>query len=330
MTIKSIVQILTRILRWSPLLFLGIVAIIFAGLSPRFFTIGNIQAILVQSSWLAIVALGMNFVLLTAGVDLSVGATMYLAAVAVSLIVPAAPIWIVVLVAALVGAIFGGANGLFVVRLGIPPFVATLATAFVGRGLGLFFSANHVLNAGDHLAAVGREFWLGVPVVIWFAVAGALVSLTLMRALEFGSFVRAIGADHEGARRAGVPITRVTWSVYVLAGAFAGVGGLISLAQTASVSPAFGLNAEFLAIAAAVLGGTSLFGGRGSVWGPIVGVVLITTVQDGMALINANPYAYPVTTGIVIFIAVALDSLRSRLNTRVERKRIRVVEPVSA
>jgi len=330
MKTESTIQVLNRTLRWSPLLFLGLVAIVFANLSPRFFTISNLQAILVQSSWLALVALGMNFVLLTAGVDLSVGAIMYVAAVTVSLAVPAAPIWVVVPVALLVGAVFGGANGWLVVRLGIPPFIATLATAFIGRGLGLFFSENHVLDAGVRLAAVGRESWLGCPVVIWFAAAGALVSLTLMRALEFGSFVRAIGADHEGARRVGVPIARVTWSVYALAGAFAGIGGLISLAQTASVSPAFGLNAEFLAIAAAVLGGTSLFGGRGSIWGPIVGVVLITTVQNGMALISANPYAYPVTTGIVIFIAVALDSLRSRLTARVERKRIRMVEPVSA
>ncbi len=330
MKTESTVQMLNRILRWSPLLFLGVVAIFFANLSPRFFTINNLQAILVQSSWLALVALGMNFVLLTAGVDLSVGAIMYLAAVTVSLAAPAAPVWVVVPAALLVGTVFGGANGLLVVRLGIPPFIATLATAFIGRGLGLFISENHVLDAGVRLAAVGRESWLGVPVVIWFAAAGALVSLTLMRALEFGSFVRAIGADPEGARRVGVPIARVTWSVYALAGAFAGLGGLISLAQTASVSPAFGMNAEFLAIAAAVLGGTSLFGGRGSIWGPIVGVVLITTVQNGMALISANPYAYPVTTGIVIFIAVALDSLRSRLTARVERKRIRMVEPVSA
>jgi len=330
MKTESIVQILNRVLRWSPLLFLCVVAIVFTILTRRFFTISNIQAIFVQSSWLALVALGMNFVLLTAGVDLSVGAIMYLAAVTVSLAVPSAPVWVVVLVAMLVGAVFGSANGLFIVRLGIPPFIATLATAFIGRGLGLFFSAAQALDAGARLAAVGRGSWLGIPVVIWFAAAGLLVSLTLMRALEFGSFVQAIGADHEGARRAGVPITRVTWSVYVLAGAFAGIGGLISLAQTASVSPAFGLNAEFLAISAAVLGGTSLFGGRGNVWGPIVGVVLITTVQDGMALINANPYAYPVTTGIVIFIAVALDSLRSSLTARVERKRIRALEPASA
>jgi len=330
MKTESIVQILNRILRWSPLLFLCVVAIVFTILSRQFFTISNIQAILVQSSWLALVALGMNFVLLTAGVDLSVGAIMYFAAVTVSLAVPAASVWVVVLVAMLVGAVFGGANGLFIVRLGIPPFIATLATAFIGRGLGLFFSGTQALYAGARLATVGRESWLGIPAVIWFAAAGLLVSLALMRALEFGSFVRAIGADHEGSRRAGVPIARVTWSVYVLAGAFAGIGGLISLAQTASVSPAFGLNAEFLAISAAVLGGTSLFGGRGSVWGPIVGVVLITIVQDGMALINANPYAYPVTTGIVIFIAVALDCLRSSLTTRVERKQIRVVEPASA
>lgn len=329
MKTESVLRRLNGILELSPLLFLAVVAIIFSDMAPQFFMIDNLKAIIEQSSWLLLVTLGMNFVLLTAGVDLSSGAIMYLAAVTVSLAVPAAPVWVVVLVSLLIGLVFGGANGWLVVRLGIPPFIATLATAFIGRGLGMLFSGMRALDAGSSLSAMGRGSWLGIPLVIWAAVAGTSVCVILMRALEFGSFVRAVGEDHEGARRVGVPIVRVTWSAYALAGAFAGIAGLLSLAQTASVSPAFGSNVAFLAIAAAVLGGTSLFGGRGNIWGPIAGVILITTVRDGMAFIGANPYAYPVTTGVVIFIAVALDSVRSRLTARVERRRIRAIEALT-
>src|SRR6202022_20690 len=110
---------------------------------------------------------------------------------------------------------------------------------------------------------------------------------------------------------AGVPTYAATFSVYVLCGAFAGLAGFISLSQTSAASGAFGQNAEFLGIAAAVLGGTSLFGGRGSLSAPLVGAVLITTVQNGLVMINANPYAYPVITGTVIFVAALLDSMRS-------------------
>jgi ribose transport system permease protein len=115
----------------------------------------------------------------------------------------------------------------------------------------------------------------------------------------------------------------VTFGVYILCGAFAGLGGFISLSQTSAASGAFGQNAEFLAIAAAVLGGTSLFGGRGNAWSPVIGAILISTVQNGLVLIDANPYAYPVITGSVIFIAALLDSGRLTLQARLERRRTR-------
>ncbi len=144
----------------------------------------------------------------------------------------------------------------------------------------------------------------------------------------YGAAIRSIGADAESARRVGVPVQRVKCLAYALCGATAGVGGFISLSQTSAASGAFGQNTEFLSIAAAVLGGTSLFGGRGSVWAPVIGAILIMTVQNGLGLIDANPYAYPVITGCVIFAAAILDSVRSRLRERLERRPIRL-EPVA-
>jgi ribose transport system permease protein len=143
----------------------------------------------------------------------------------------------------------------------------------------------------------------------------------------FGPSIRSVGSDSEGARRAGVPTLSLTWCVYILSGAFAGFGGFISLSQTSAATAAFGHGAEFVSIAAAVLGGTSLFGGHGSFWAPTVGAVLIVTVQNGLVMINANPYAYPVITGTVIFLAALLDSIRSALVARLRRSQVYKEEP---
>jgi ribose transport system permease protein len=310
-------------LRWTPLAIFVLLIAGFGALSPRFLTVDNLGAILVQSSWLMVVALGVTFVLLTAGVDLSVGSTMYLAAIAVGLGLPDAPVWTCLLAAPLVGAAFGLINGSLIVRLGIPAFIVTLAMIFVGRGIGLYFSSTRIVYASTPVADFGRASLLGIPVPLWLAAGAVGVGWIALNRTAFGPYLRSIGADADGARRAGVPIRVVTLSVYVLCGAMAGLGGFISLSQTSAASGAFGQNAEFLAIAAAVLGGTSLFGGRGNLWAPVIGAVLIMTVQNGLVMINANPYAYPVITGAVILIAALFDSFRSRAQARLERRAIR-------
>lgn len=312
-----------HLLQWIPVALFAVLITIFASLSPRFLSIDNLGAILVQSSWLMVVALGVNFVLLSAGVDLSVGSVMYLAAVAVGMGLQHAPIWLCALSAVIAGAIFGALNASLVVRLGLPSFIVTLALLFVGRGLGLFFSSTRIVYASTAVADFGRAQYGSIPSSLWLAGIAVAAAWLLLNGTAFGTYLRSIGADAEGARRAGVPTGRVTWSVYVLSGAFAGLGGFISLSQTSAASGAFGQNAEFLAIAAAVLGGTSLFGGRGHFWAPIIGAALIMTVQNGLVMINANPYAYPVITGAVIFLAALLDSIRSSLQKRLERRVIR-------
>src|ERR1700722_13176481 len=311
------------LLQWTPVVLFILLIASFAALSPRFLSLENLGAILVQSSWLMVVALGVNFVLLGAGVDLSVGSVMYLAAVSVGMGMQHAPGGACALSAVATGAVFGALNGSLVVRLGLPSFVVTLALLFVGRGLGLFFSSTRIVFASTAIADFGREHVWKVPTPLWIAATAVLVEWLLLNQTAFGPYLRSIGADAEGAERAGVPTRWVTWNVYILSGAFAGLGGFISLSQTSAASGAFGQNAEFLAIAAAVLGGTSLFGGRGHLWAPVVGAALIITVQNGLVMINANPYAYPVITGAVIFLAALLDSIRSHLQRKVDRRVIR-------
>jgi ribose transport system permease protein len=306
-----------------PWLFLAVVVAAFGSLSARFLTVGNLAAILVQSSWLIVVALGMNFALLSSNVDLSVGAGMYLSAVVIGIALPAGPLWLDLLVAILVGCALGAFNGLFVVKLRLPSFIVTLASTFIARGLGLYLSSTKIVFAASGVAELGRDKLLGVSVSLIFASIAFFCAWLLLCETKLGLYIRSIGADEEGARKAGVPADAATWTVFVICGGFAGFGGFILLSQTSAASAAFGQNAEFLAIAAAVLGGTSLFGGRGTLVAPIIGGILITTVQNGLAVINANPYAYPVIVGFVIFLAALLDRVRSWLSVLAARRGVR-------
>ena len=205
-----------RLLRWAPLAIFVLLIGLFAVLSPRFLTAQNLSAILVQSSWLVVVALGMNFVLLSAGVDLSVGAVMYLAAVAIGMGLPNAPVWICLLSSLIVGGLFGAVNASLVVRLGLPAFIVTLALLFVGRGLGLFFSSTRIVYANTAMADLGRASKGHIPVPLWIVGAAIAVSWLLLNRTALGPYARSVGADTEGARRAGVPVKAVKWSVYAL------------------------------------------------------------------------------------------------------------------
>lgn len=302
---------MTRLVtRWPAL---GLLVLVMAGFSlgsPRFLEVPNLVNIAVQSASLGILATGMTFVLLTAGIDLSVGSLMFVsAALAGKLVVgggslPAA--FAVVVVAGLIG---GALNGIAVTRLGIKPFVVTLSTLYIGRGFALWLTETRALNLPDSLLTVGSARLAGIPVPV-VAVALVLVGahLTLERT-AFGRHLYAVGADPEAARRAGLPVRRLILSAYALCGLLAALGGAVAVAQLGAVSPTFGRDREFAAISAAVLGGVSLFGGRGSVLpGVLLGALLMQTVENGLVIVNADPYLYPMVLAAVIFVAVLLDS----------------------
>ena len=315
-------KVAKALLRAAPILLLALVWLGFGAMSRQSLSLTRFVEILVQSSWLTVLALGMSFVLLAAGVDLSVGSAMYLAAVAVGMEPAATPLWLNIVTALLVGAIFGACNGYFIARLKLPAFVVTLSTLFIARGLGLLLSSTRMVYPSAAVAQFGRTTVLGILAPAWIALIAIGCAWVIQSRTPFGVYIRSIGGDGEGARRAGVPMSAVTWGVYILCGTLAGLASFILLSETAAASSAYGQNAEFLAIAAAVLGGTSLFGGRGSLWAPIIGAILITSVQNGLAIMNANPYVYPVITGAIIFIAAMVDTGRLTLIKRLERRRI--------
>jgi ribose transport system permease protein len=311
------------LLRATPAIMFLVILVLFSLLSPRFLSPQNFANILTQSAYMAVMAIGMTFVLLIAGVDLSIGAAMYVSAAILILYFPSLPGLASILVMACLGAVFGAINATFIVKLKVIPFVVTIATLYVGRGLALYLSSTRTILAPQTVLSFGEGAWLGVSYAIWTLAILFVIALWIERWTPFGRYLYAMGADFDGARKAGIPVWGMSFAVYVLCGTFAGVGGFISLSQTAAASTFFGYGLEFPVIAAAVLGGTSLFGGRGSVIGSVFGAVLIQTVQNGLVLLNVNPYVYPLVISGIIFIAVLLDSQRTRLLTRLTRRLIR-------
>ena len=311
------------ILQNAPYILFVLLLIVFGLMSDRFFAIANFRNIIIQAAPIAILAIGMTFVLLTAQIDLSVGGSMYLTASVLALYLTGLP-WPVGLAAVLVmGGVIGAVNGAVVTRFGIASFIVTLAMLFILRGVAMYLSNTRTLMFEDQILTLNRATVLGVPSAIFAFLVVFAIAWIILHQTPFGRQVYAVGGDPEAARKAGLPVGRIVFFCFVIAGICAGVGGFVSITQIGAVGPKYGDQIEFAAIAAAVLGGVSLFGGRGSVSGTVFGAILIKSVQNGLNIINADPYIYPLVTAGIIFLAVAIDGLRTRIIERLERRTIR-------
>ncbi len=321
---RSAARLRLLALQNAPVLMFLVLVVVFASLSPRFLTPVNFINIVNQAAHIGIIATGMTFVLLVAGIDLSVGANMYASCIVVALYMKGwNPAFGFMAVAAL-GLVFGAFNGLMIVRLRVPAFITTLSTLFIGRAIALYLSDVKMIMFGKEILRLGRADWLGVPPAIWIFATVVLIAWVTLRLTTFGRQVYAVGADPEAAAKAGIPVRRILFAVYCICGVCAGIGGLVSASQVAAAASTFGFNKEFPVIAATVLGGTSLFGGRGGVIGTVFGAILIQTVENGLVMTNADPYVYPLIISAIIFIAVLVDSVRTGILERLERRTIRV------
>jgi ribose transport system permease protein len=312
-------------LRGAPWLLYALVVVIFACLSPKFLAADNFVNVLVQSAPIAIVAVGMTFVLLTAGIDLSVGSVIFLAgATGGSLVVRAGwPVGAALGAMAVVGLACGVANGWLITRVRLSPFIVTLAMLFIARGLGLWITETRAINLPETFLqfAAARLMWIPVPV--WMLAGTVAVAQFTLSYTPFGRQLYAVGHDPVAAQKAGLAVDRIQLAVYLISATAAAVGGMIVLAQLAAVSPNMGQGRELDVIAAAVLGGASLFGGRGTAVGAVLGALLIETVRNGLNLVDADPYIYPLITGAIIFLAVLLDSVAHQQMVRLTRRKIR-------
>lgn len=314
------------LLRNMPLVLLLLVFIAFSLAEPRFFAVQTVVNIARQASYVGILAVGMTFVLLTAGIDLSVGAIAYLSAVLVSKFLhgQAMPVWAIALLMVAIGLGCGLLNGAAYSLLRITPFIITLAAMGVFRGYALGVSQSQEANFPAGLAALGNTNILGIPLPILIFVVVAVVAHIVLTSTTYGRQLYAVGHDQEAAERAGIRTRRLLISVYLIMGGLAGLAAFVAVIQLGTIVPSFGTGDEFEAIAAAVLGGASLFGGRGSIFpGTVAGTLLVQMIAVGLVFTRVDLYMTPMISAGVIFLAVLLDTVRTRLLTRLARHQIR-------
>jgi ribose/xylose/arabinose/galactoside ABC-type transport system permease subunit len=306
----------TILREYGIILAFAVEVIVFSAVSDHFFSVSNLANVTLQTSVLAITAAGMTFVILSAGIDLSVGSLVAASGVVCALLlklpVPAGPAIVLGIGGALVvGVVSGALSGLFIARFAITPFIATLAMMTIWRGAAyLLVGGRPVWDLPAAFDFLGSGRLLGVPfptvvMVVVYAVAWFVLAHT-----PFGRHVYAVGGNPEAARLAGIHTTRVTVSVYVISGVLAALSGTILASRMSSGQPNAGVMFELEVIAAVVVGGTSLFGGRGGIVGTFFGAMLIGVLRNGLNLVGVGSYVQQVVLGVVILLAVMLDQLR--------------------
>jgi ribose/xylose/arabinose/galactoside ABC-type transport system permease subunit len=298
-------------------LLLFLVATLFA---PNFLTPDNLTNVLVQSVFVVILGIGMTYVLISGGIDLSVGSIMALSAAACVFAVNAGmPIIVAVLAGLVTGGFVGLVNGYFIVMLGFPTFIATLGTLSLVRGIVEILTTHTRLTSQDAAfmtLASGEVFGVPVPVIV--AALVVVAAAVVLTRTTMGRAVYGVGLNSRSSFLAGVLVRRVRFSVYVVSGLCAAVAGMLLASRLSSVHPAMGTGYELTAIAAAALGGTSLAGGRGSILGTALGGLFLATLQNTLSLMAVNAFWFQIITGVIIVLAVLLDgSIRRFLRRQV-------------
>ena len=287
---------------------------LFGVLSEHFLTLLTFTTIANQIPALAVIAIGMTFVLLIAGIDLSVGSLLALSGAVIGwLLVAGQPLWLAALAGLGAGALCGLVNGFISAHWAIPSFIVTLGMLEIGRGAAYLTTGSQTHYLGAPVAPIATPIpGLGLSPSLLLAVVLVIVGQLLLSKTVFGRYLIAIGTNEEAVRLSGIRTTPVKITAFVLSGLMAGLGGLFHVAYLESADPNAGIGLELSAIAAVVIGGTSLAGGRGSVVNSFLGVLIIAVLQTGLAQVGASEPTKRVITGVVIVVAVILDVYRHR------------------
>ena len=290
----------------------AVMCVFFWTQNPVFFTPGNITNILRQISFNAILAMGMTMVIITGGIDLSVGSVLALAAVIVASLVrasnPLLPVPLAIAAAIGVGALCGFFNGLIITLGRRPPFIATLVMMTIARGVAQLFTKGRPITGLDSsFTFLGSGVVQGVPVPIYIMAGIVLFSYYVLNHLRLGRYIYAVGGNEQAARASGIRVGLVKISVYIFSGMFAALVGVVLTARLNSAAPVLGVGYELDAIAAAVIGGTSMEGGKGRVIGTLVGALIIGTISNGLDILNVSSYWQQIIKGLIILVAVLLD-----------------------
>jgi ribose transport system permease protein len=295
---------------------LSILCVVFSLFAPHFLSSDNLLNVTLQASITAIIAAGMTFVILTGGIDLSVGSVVALSGIIATSVLklsiaPALVLPLAVLAALAFGAASGGVAGAFVARFSVAPFIVTLALMTVWRGVAFLATEGRpVWDLPPSFGALGGARVLGVPVPTLVMAAVFIAAHVALTASRFGRHVVAVGGNSEAARLAGIRTKRVVLAVYVACGALASLSGVLLASRMNSGQPNAGLSYELDVIAAVVVGGTSLSGGRGSIVGTFLGAMLIAVLRNGLNLLDVSSYVQQVVVGVVILFAVFIDPAR--------------------
>ncbi|MGV3551623.1 ABC transporter permease [Rhizobium sp.] len=312
------------------------VIIFFSIFAPNFLSTANMILMSKHATQNAFLAIGMTFVIITGGIDLSVGSIVGLCGmIAGGLIMygVALPLGYTVyfnvvevaIIVAIVGIVIGAVNGLLITRLNVAPFIATLGTLYVARGMALLYSDGQTLpnltgreDLGNQgFAYLGSGSILGLPVSVWILIVVALGAAYFARFVPLGRHIFAVGGNERASRMSGIRVNRVKMFVYMFSGFCAAIVGLIISSELMASHPATGTNLELNAIAAAVLGGTSMSGGRGTIGGTIIGAFVIGILSDGLVMMGVSSFWQMVIKGLVIIVAVVVDQAQRRLQQRV-------------
>ncbi len=315
------------LIKFQPLIALFILCLLLSILSDKFFTVDNGWNVMRQISVNICISVGMTLVVLTGGIDLSVGSILaFCGAIAAGLLkngisIPSNNLFIgftllgAIVGGMLVGTLMGSFNGWTITRFKVPPFVATLAMLTIGRGLTMLYTNGFPISSlGSNFAYIGTGWFLGIPVPVWISGIIVIIAVVITNKTALGRYIYAIGGNANAARLSGINIKKITITVYSIAGALAAVGGLIVTSRLDSAQPNAGISYELDSIAAVVIGGTSLSGGKGTIMGTVLGAIIIGVLNNGLVLLNVSPFWQQVVKGGVILIAVIID----RANTKSE------------
>jgi ribose transport system permease protein len=321
----QIAPYLSRISKFQSTIALFLLCILLSFLSDKFLTVDNGWNVLRQISVNICISVGMTLVVLTAGIDLSVGSVLaFSGAIAAGLLksgitFPEQDLFIgftilgTLIAGILTGSALGFFNGWVITKFKVPPFVATLAMLTIARGFTMLWTKGYPISGlGNNFAIIGTGWFLGVPILVWIAAIIIFLAIIICNKTPLGRYIYAIGGNENAAKLSGININKVKIIVYSIAGGLAAIGGIMVTSRLDSAQPNAGMSYELDAIAAVVIGGTSLSGGRGTIIGTVLGAIIIGVLNNGLVLLDVSPFWQQVVKGMVILLAVIIDKANSK------------------
>lgn len=296
-----------------------LVCVVLSILSPNFFTFKNLINIIRQAAIMTVVATGLSIVMIGGGIDLSVGSVVGVSSAVLGVLIVSlgVNVWVAIIFVLLIGLLIGFINGVIVTRFNLAPFIVTLAGLTAYRGVSYIITRGHpITNVSPVLVFIGREYFFKVPVMVWIAFGVVIIMHILLSNSKFGIRTRQIGTDREAALFNGISVNNYQVITYSICGMLAAFGGIMLCGRLNSSQPNAGSGYELDAIAAVVIGGGSLFGGVGTIWGTTTGVLIIVIIRNGLNLLDVNVFWQYIATGAIILGAVLMDSFRKKVEEK--------------